>query len=146
MSEFDDLRNNIEREVEKLYPGSGNTPGYRGPRYGEWTPGALGHDSTAGPLPPLRIPLVKDDMSFRTQLVLADGVEEKVYWVDAPRARAEQAIVSSILPGDVIETFEVPRRMIVKQVCVGLPEEKICVPHKLGTLLTHLPLAPRRRG
>ena len=33
MSEFDEIRNRIEREAEKKYPG------YRGPRWGEWTPG-----------------------------------------------------------------------------------------------------------
>jgi hypothetical protein len=33
MREFDEIRNRIEREAEKKYPG------YRGPRWGEWTPG-----------------------------------------------------------------------------------------------------------
>lgn len=33
MSEFDEIRNRIEREAGKKYPG------YRGPRWGEWTPG-----------------------------------------------------------------------------------------------------------
>jgi hypothetical protein len=32
MSDFDEVRNRIERETEKKYPG------YRGPRWGEWTP------------------------------------------------------------------------------------------------------------
>jgi len=146
MSEFDDLRNRIEREVEKKYPGDGNTPGYRGPRHGEWTPGAPGHDSAAGPLPPLRIPLVKDDATFRTQLVLTNGYETMTYWVDAPRARAENAIVSNVLPGDVIEIAEVPGKLGVLQVCLGLPEEKICVPHRTGTLMLHIHLVPRRRG
>jgi hypothetical protein len=144
MTEFDALRNRIEREVEEKYPGDGNNPGYKGPHYGEWTPGAPGHDSTAGPLPPLRKALVQDDRSYRTQLVLTDGNEEKTYWVDAPLAMSETTKVSSILVGDVIELMEVPHKMGVKQVCLVLPEEKICVPHKLGTLLTHIHLAPRR--
>lgn len=33
MSEFDEIRNRIEREAEKKYLG------YRGPRWGAWTPG-----------------------------------------------------------------------------------------------------------
>jgi hypothetical protein len=33
MSEFDEIRNRIEREAERKYPG------YRGPRWGEWTQG-----------------------------------------------------------------------------------------------------------
>ena len=33
MSEFNEIRNRIERETEKKYPG------YRGPRWGAWTPG-----------------------------------------------------------------------------------------------------------
>lgn len=147
MTEFDELRNRCEREAEAKYPGSDSTPGYKGPRYGEWTPGAPGHDNATDPLPPLRIPLVKDDPTYRTQLVLSDGkYGVKTYWVDAPLAMSENAKVSSILVGDVIELIEVPRSLGVLQVCLMLPEDKICVPHKLGTLLTHLQLVPRRRG
>lgn len=145
MTEFDELRNRCERAAEKQFPGSGNTPGYRACRHGEWTPGAQGHDSTAGPLPPLRIPLVNQDGSFKTQLVLTDGNEEMTYWVDAPRAWSENAIVSAILVGDIIELFEVPRKMAVLQVCLTLPEDKICVPHKTGTLLTWIERSERRK-
>ena len=145
MSEFDDIRNRIEREVEAKYPGDGNTPGYRACRHGEWTPGTPGHDSAAGPLPPLRKPLEHQDGSYRTQLVLTDGGEEMTYWVDAPRAWSESAIVCAILVGDIIELFEVPRKMAVLQVCLTLPEDKICVPHKTGTLLTWIERAERRK-
>ena len=146
MTEFDELRNRSERKAEAKYPGSGSTPGYKGPRYGEWTPGAPGHDSTAGPLPPLRVLLLDQDRTFRTQLVLTNGYEQMTYWVDAQRARSENAIVSNVLPGDVIEIAEVPGKLGVLQVCLGLPEDKICVPHKTGTLMLHIHLAPRRRG
>ena len=146
MSELNDIRNRIEREVAAKFPGDGSTPGYRACNHGEWTPGASSCDSTAGPLPPLRIPLVNQDRSYRTQLVLTDGGDEMTYWVDAPRARSESTIVCAILVGDIIELFEMPRKMAVLQVCLTLPEDKICVPHKTGTLLTWIERSERRKG
>ena len=147
MTEFDELRNCIEREIEKKYPGDVNTPGYKGPHYGEWTPGAPGHDSAAGPLPPLRIPLVHNDGTVRTQLVLkTNDNEQGTYWVDAPLAMSETGKVCSVLPGDIIELFEAPHRMGVTQVCLTLPEKDICVPHKTGTLLTFIEIEDRRKG
>jgi hypothetical protein len=146
MTEFDELRNHCEREAEAKFPGSGSTPGYRAARHGEWTPGAPGHDSAAGPLPPLRIPLVHDDPTFRTQMVLRDAEGERTFWVDAPLAMAETGKVSSVLPGDIVEIAEVRHALYVTQVCVGLREQDICVPYRAGTLMRHHQTVPRREG
>lgn len=135
---LDDARNRIERETEE------KVPGYKGPVWGVWTPGTAGHDDT---LTPLRIEFVEDERSYLTQLVLTDDKGgEKVYWVDAPRAKAESTIESSILVGDEIEIVEVSGKLRVKQVCVMISERKISTPFRKGTLMSHTEVAERRKS
>lgn len=104
MSEHDDLRNKAERETEKAFPG------YKGPVWGEYTPGC------ATPLSPQRT-----QVSF----------EEDTYWLDVPPG--------SVCVGDMIAIAERGDWQRVGHVGVTLNssyfESDGAVPHKLGTFV-----------
>lgn len=80
---------------------------------------------------------LEHDSTHKTQLGLVNNLgEEKVYWADTPREIAGNVAVSSVQVGDVVQIVEEPEPLTVKQVCVSLRGEDICVPHRIGTLMT----------
>jgi len=139
VNEYDEIRNRVEPGAEAKFPG------YVGPNWGVWTPGAAGCEKIKG-LAPIRTPFADDERSYLTQLASVSKIcgEERVYWVDAPRAKADSTIESAVLVGDEIEIAEVPGWLRVTQVCVMVSESKIAVPYRKGTLLSFRKLADRR--
>jgi len=102
---FNDAFNAAERAAEAKFPG------YKGPRWGEFTPG-------------------KETcvMPWRTQVGFSDG---SVYWLDVPHA--------SVLGGDQVMIVERERPLTATSSGLTLPHEyfetKDAIPHRFGTFV-----------
>jgi hypothetical protein len=107
---FNDAQNKFVRMAEERYPG------YKGPVYGQFTPG-------------------KDTVQLpsRTQIGFDDGT---VYWLDVP--------AGSVLVGDRVCTMENCRFLTVTSVGMTLSGDMfdensrnhLTVPYRVGTFLT----------
>ena len=69
---------------------------------------------------------VIDPSPIRTQVTLDCPAGTKVYWLDVPEG--------SVLTNDYVEIAEEHGSWRVTRVNMSLPEAKITVPHRLGTL------------
>jgi hypothetical protein len=117
MSNFDDVRNKIERECEERYPG------YKGPIWGQVTP-----RSEAIELPQ------------RTQIAFEDG---KVYWLDVPAGSIVSGDMVAVMERDDEPLRKIKKadraKVTVAQTGMTLSgeyfETKNAIPHRLGTFV-----------